>query len=79
MHCHLLFSKILKNNKKTRKPRVLFLPQVYCVLGNFLLKLLLVEAYGIKVHQVCYEEVMPSRMKATLLMLESNGRCFEFL
>ena len=34
-------------------PRVLFLPQVHCVLGNFLLKFFLVEAYGNKARQVC--------------------------
>ena len=32
---------------------VLFLPRVHCVLGNILLKLVLVEAYGNKVQQVC--------------------------
>ena len=38
-------------NKKTL--RVLFLPLVRNVLGKFMLKLLLVEAYGNKVQQVC--------------------------
>ena len=36
-----------------KSPTVLFLPQVRYVWGNFLLKLLLVEAYGNKVQQIC--------------------------
>ena len=36
-----------------KKPRVLFLSHVHCVLGNLLLKLFFVEAYDNKVPQVC--------------------------
>ena len=41
----------LHNHFVRKTPRVLFRPQVHCVLGNFLLKLL-VEAYDNKVQQV---------------------------
>jgi hypothetical protein len=37
-----------------KTPRVLFLLPVCCVLGKFVLKLLLVEAYSNKVRQVCF-------------------------
>ena len=64
-------------NKKTL--RVLFLPLVRNVLGKFMLKLLLVEAYGSKVQQVCLVVVgLGSPFRVSFVVAIGSGATLKF-